>query len=109
MHFLTDNDSIGEAICKRAEALNAAAVVMAKHQRGAIAEFFLGSGEALVLGGRRWRSGRGSCGSNKLGPSTGAARLQVMAFPCLLPHPTPVPPAPPASCTSPLRQHLPLT
>lgn len=44
MHFLTDNDSIGEAICKRAEALNAAAVVMAKHQRGAIAEFFLGSG-----------------------------------------------------------------
>jgi nucleotide-binding universal stress UspA family protein len=44
VHFLTDNDSIGEAICKRAEALNAAAVVMAKHQRGAIAEFFLGSG-----------------------------------------------------------------
>ncbi|KAI3428123.1 hypothetical protein D9Q98_006506 [Chlorella vulgaris] len=43
VHFLTDNDSIGEAICKRAEALNAAAVVMAKHQRGAIAEFFLGS------------------------------------------------------------------
>jgi hypothetical protein len=44
VHFLTDNDSIGEAICKRAEALNASAVVMAKHQRGAIAEFFLGSG-----------------------------------------------------------------
>lgn len=43
VHFLTDNDSIGEAICKRAEALQAAAVVMAKHQRGAIAEFFLGS------------------------------------------------------------------
>jgi nucleotide-binding universal stress UspA family protein len=43
VHFLTDNDSIGEAICKRAEALNASAVVMAKHQRGAIAEFFLGS------------------------------------------------------------------
>ncbi|KAI7840666.1 hypothetical protein COHA_005588 [Chlorella ohadii] len=43
VHFLTDNDSIGEAVCKRAEALNAAAVVMAKHQRGAIAEFFLGS------------------------------------------------------------------
>ena len=44
VHFLTDNDSIGEAVCKRAEALSAAAVVMAKHQRGAIAEFFLGSG-----------------------------------------------------------------
>lgn len=43
VHFLTDNDSIGEAVCKRAEALSAAAVVMAKHQRGAIAEFFLGS------------------------------------------------------------------
>lgn len=43
MHFLTDNDSIGEAICKRGEALGAAAVIMAKHQRGAIAEFFLGS------------------------------------------------------------------
>lgn len=43
VHFLTDNDSIGEAICKRGEALGAAAVIMAKHQRGAIAEFFLGS------------------------------------------------------------------
>ncbi len=55
VHFLTDNDSIGEAVCKRAEALNAAAVVMAKHQRGAIAEFFLGSG-AQANGGKeeRW-------------------------------------------------------
>lgn len=43
VHFLTDADSIGEAICKRAAALNAAAVCMAKHQRGAISEFFLGS------------------------------------------------------------------
>jgi nucleotide-binding universal stress UspA family protein len=43
VHFLTDADSIGEAICKRADALNAAAVCMAKHQRGAISEFFLGS------------------------------------------------------------------
>lgn len=50
VHFLTDNDSIGEAVCKRAEALSAAAVVMAKHQRGAIAEFFLGSGAAWLAG-----------------------------------------------------------
>jgi len=43
VHFLTDADSIGEAICKRAVALDAAAVCMAKHQRGKISEFFLGS------------------------------------------------------------------
>lgn len=43
VHFLTDADSIGEAICKRAEKLNSAVVCMAKHQRGAISEFFLGS------------------------------------------------------------------
>ncbi|KFM29237.1 hypothetical protein F751_1613 [Auxenochlorella protothecoides] len=43
VHFLTDNDSIGEAIVTRAAALKAAAVVLAKHQRGAIAEFFMGS------------------------------------------------------------------
>ncbi len=63
VHFLTDNDSIGEAICKRAEALNAAAVVMAKHQRGAIAEFFLGSGAqrrrvgGAALEGKQLKSG----------------------------------------------------
>lgn len=43
VHFLTDNDSIGEAIVKRADAIDAAAVVLAKHQRGKVAEFFLGS------------------------------------------------------------------
>lgn len=43
VHFLTDNDSIGEAICTRAEALKAATVVVAKHQRGVVAEFFMGS------------------------------------------------------------------
>lgn len=43
VHFLTDNDSIGEAICTRADALKAATVVLAKHQRGAVAEFFMGS------------------------------------------------------------------
>ncbi|KDD72741.1 hypothetical protein H632_c2951p0, partial [Helicosporidium sp. ATCC 50920] len=43
VHFLTDNDSIGEAIVKRAEVLKAAVVIMAKHQRNALTEFFLGS------------------------------------------------------------------
>lgn len=43
VHYLTDNDSIGDAICKRSDALKAAAVVMAKHQRSGITEFFLGS------------------------------------------------------------------
>ncbi len=43
VHFLTDADSIGEAVCRRAAALKPAAVCMAKHQRGRISEFFLGS------------------------------------------------------------------
>jgi nucleotide-binding universal stress UspA family protein len=43
VHFMTDNDSIGEAICKRADALNASAVFLAKHNRGTISEWFLGS------------------------------------------------------------------
>ena len=38
-------------MCKRAEALGAAAVVMAKHQRGAIAEFFLGSVSGWLASG----------------------------------------------------------
>lgn len=50
VHFLTDADSIGEAICKRAEALNAGAVLLAKHQRGAISEFFLGSTSKFCIG-----------------------------------------------------------
>ena len=41
--FSTDNDSIGAIVCKRAEQLQAAAVVMAKHNKGAIKEFFVGS------------------------------------------------------------------
>mmetsp|Transcript_18762 Transcript_18762/g.40353 ORF Transcript_18762/g.40353 Transcript_18762/m.40353 type:complete len:161 (+) Transcript_18762:164-646(+) len=41
--FATDNDSIGSIICKRAEQLNAAAVVMAKHSKGKLQEFFVGS------------------------------------------------------------------
>lgn len=51
VHFLTDNDSIGEAIVTRAAALKAAAVVLAKHQRGAIAEFFMGSVTKVRVGG----------------------------------------------------------
>lgn len=43
VHFLADNDSIGEAICKQAQNLNAAAVIMSKHQRGMLSDFFLGS------------------------------------------------------------------
>ena len=41
--FATDNDSIGSIICKRAEQINAVAVVLAKHNKGKIAEFFVGS------------------------------------------------------------------
>lgn len=43
IHFLTDTQSIGEAICKRADGLKATIVCMAKHNRGKISEFFLGS------------------------------------------------------------------
>ncbi|KAF8060065.1 Zeaxanthin epoxidase [Scenedesmus sp. PABB004] len=38
-----DNDSIGALVCRRAEQVGAVAVVMAKHSRGAIKEFFVGS------------------------------------------------------------------
>jgi hypothetical protein len=37
-----DCDSIGELLCKRAEKLNAAVLLMAKHKRGAVKEFFIG-------------------------------------------------------------------
>jgi structural maintenance of chromosome 2 len=37
-----DNDSIGALLCRRAEQLNAGVVLMAKHNRGAIKEFFIG-------------------------------------------------------------------
>ena len=33
MRFSTDNDSIGEVLCKRAQALKACAVVMASHNK----------------------------------------------------------------------------
>lgn len=37
-----DYDSIGELLCKRADKLNAAVLLMAKHKRGALKEFFIG-------------------------------------------------------------------
>ncbi|KAK9838505.1 hypothetical protein WJX81_003741 [Elliptochloris bilobata] len=40
---LTDNESIGDTVCKRADSLNALAVVMVKHQRSAIKKWFMGS------------------------------------------------------------------
>lgn len=73
VHFLTDNDSIGEAVVKRADALKAAAVVMAKHQRGAISEFFLGSVTKVPWGGV-WERARGDGGPGILG------RLDVVAL-----------------------------
>eukprot|EP01023_Acetabularia_acetabulum_P009686 TRINITY_DN14383_c0_g1_i14.p3 TRINITY_DN14383_c0_g1~~TRINITY_DN14383_c0_g1_i14.p3 ORF type:complete len:156 (+),score=26.14 TRINITY_DN14383_c0_g1_i14:551-1018(+) len=38
-----DTDSIGEVVCKKSEELQACAVVMAKHQKSKVTEFFLGS------------------------------------------------------------------
>ena len=49
LHYSTDNDSIGSMVCKRAEQLNAAAVVMARHNRGRLSEFFLGSVTSYCL------------------------------------------------------------
>lgn len=37
-----DCDSIGELLCRRADKLNAAVLLMAKHKRGAVKEFFIG-------------------------------------------------------------------
>lgn len=94
MHFLTDNDSIGEAVCKRAEALNAAAVVMAKHQRGAIAEFFLGSG-AQANGGKeeQWAGcdvsrlcGASAAAAHACTVRVSACQLFSVASPLLSPH-----------------------
>ncbi|GFH06284.1 methyltransf_11 domain-containing protein [Haematococcus lacustris] len=36
VRFATDNDSIGSVVCKRAEQLNASAIVLAKHNKGAV-------------------------------------------------------------------------
>lgn len=37
-----DCDSIGDLLCKRADKLNAAVLLMAKHKRAALKEFFIG-------------------------------------------------------------------
>lgn len=42
-HFNTDKDSIGKLICFRAEESATPAVIMSKHNQGAIKEFFMGS------------------------------------------------------------------
>lgn len=43
VHFAIDCDSIGEMVCARAQALGAAGIVLSKHNKGKIAELFLGS------------------------------------------------------------------
>ena len=48
IHYLTDSQSIGEAICTRAENLNAAVVAMAKHSRGKVSTFVFGSSSRYV-------------------------------------------------------------
>lgn len=41
--YETDNESIGELICRKAKELKANLVVVAKHNQGALSELFLGS------------------------------------------------------------------
>ncbi|KAK9812362.1 hypothetical protein WJX73_005407 [Symbiochloris irregularis] len=43
VHFATDCDSIGQMVCQRGQALGAAGIVLSKHNKGKVAEFFLGS------------------------------------------------------------------
>lgn len=43
VRFMTDADSIGEAVTKRASAINAAAIIIQSHNKGSLKEFFLGS------------------------------------------------------------------
>lgn len=45
----TSTDTVGQVISARAESLEAAAVVMAKHSKGAVKEFFLGSCSSYVI------------------------------------------------------------
>ena len=48
IHFPTDTQSIGEAICARAKNLNAFTIAMAKHARGNNNTFFFGSTSRYV-------------------------------------------------------------
>lgn len=38
-----DTESVGHVLCKKADELDAVAIVMASHNKGRMAEFFLGS------------------------------------------------------------------
>lgn len=38
-----DTESVGHVLCKKAEELDAICIVMASHNKGRMAEFFLGS------------------------------------------------------------------
>jgi structural maintenance of chromosome 2 len=46
VHFQTDAESVGEVLCARAKDLNAVALVMASHNKGAVQRFFMGSASA---------------------------------------------------------------
>jgi nucleotide-binding universal stress UspA family protein len=41
--FETDSDSIGTVLCRKAEELNAAVLVVARHDKSKLSQFFLGS------------------------------------------------------------------
>lgn len=47
--FETDSDSIGTALCKKAEELNAAVLVVARHDKSKLQQFFLGSVSSFCL------------------------------------------------------------
>lgn len=47
--YETDTDSIGNVICKKADELDVALVVMARHQKSKLQEFFLGSVTSFVV------------------------------------------------------------
>jgi hypothetical protein len=44
-----DSDSIGELLCKRAEQLNAAMLLLSKEKRGAVKQFFIGRWDSSTL------------------------------------------------------------
>jgi structural maintenance of chromosome 2 len=51
-----DNDSIGALLCRRAEQLDAAVLLMAKHNRGPVKEFFIGRWGGAEGLGWGWRA-----------------------------------------------------
>lgn len=50
VHAKSSKSSIGEAVVRRATALDACAVVMAKHSRSGLREWFMGSVSKYCLG-----------------------------------------------------------